>query len=159
MTLVGRHLDRGLEVAVQLLELTVGGETVPLDHVLGLAEGDAQGLVLAPLDDGDRVAITGQGPLRLIDRVPVEVVGESDLLADRGIDSQGARGQEEEEGSHGILKTLTQSTCIGSGPSLGFMKSLSRPPSGNHWVNSMNIGSLGMGRDSLCTWRPSTYQM
>ena len=121
MSLIRRHTHRNLEIAVLLLELPPGGQGVRLDHVVGFAERDPQDLVLTALGDGDGVGISREGPLLIVHFFAGEVIGKGKLLAIRRVDGEGREGDEKKEVFHGILKTLTQSICSGSGPNFGSM--------------------------------------
>ena len=89
MPLIRRHSHRSLKIAILLLELPLGSQGVRLNHVIRIAQGDAQDLILTALGDGDGVGISRQGPLLAVHLFAGEVIGKGKLLAVRRVDGEG----------------------------------------------------------------------
>ena len=91
MPFVGVHPHRGFEVAVLLAELAAGAERVHLNHVRSHLQADTRDAEFSNLDDGEQFTRAGEAPLGLVDLVTVEVIGESEDLAGRGVRGESRR--------------------------------------------------------------------
>jgi len=91
MPFVGVHPHRGFEVAVLLAELAAGAERVHLNHVRSHLQADTRDAEFSNLDDGEQFTRAGEAPLGFIDLIAVEIVGEDEFFAERGIRGKGSR--------------------------------------------------------------------